>query len=331
MTPAPDSGSWCRPTRCLYCGNPELLAWIDGVADRLRFVPGTWSFTRCSHCGSVHLTPMPAPEHIADLYPTAYSFRSDYVPESRFKLLVARLEDTIFYRTMRRAEMESIRRRTGVSSGAMLDVGCGTGERLRRFAESGFHVRGLEVQRELADDVRRRLGFEVDVGSLDSIPYPDDAFDVVTMFCVLEHLLDVRAALTTIYRILRPGGWIVAEVPLSDSFQSGVLGRRWSQYTDAPRHIAIPSQRGLTTIFTTCGFVDIGIRPSGIMNCAAAFALSLIPRAATMYAYTSRSLASHVARVAGGLVTLLYAPAAAIENYVLGRPAFGLLLARKPR
>ena len=330
MASTPDEASWLRPTRCFYCGDSELRAWIDGVADRLQFVPGTWSFTRCSRCGSGHLTPMPASERIAELYPTAYSFRSDYVAESRFKLLVARLEDAIFYRAMRWREVESLRRRTGVSSGVMLDVGCGTGERLRRFADAGFHVRGLEVQGELADDVRGRFGFDVDVGSLDSIPYPDDAFDLVTMYWVLEHLLDVRAALVTVRRILKPGGWIVAEVPLADSFQSRVLGRRWSQFTDAPRHIAIPSRRGLAALLAACGFVDISVRPAGALNCAGSFALSLIPRAATMHAYTRRGLTAHLARVAGGFVALLYAPTAAIENYVLGRPAFGLLLARKP-
>jgi ubiquinone/menaquinone biosynthesis C-methylase UbiE len=330
MPSVPGAASWFSPPRCLYCGHGELLPWIDGVADRLKFVRGRWSFVRCAHCDSGHLTPMPAPEHIAQLYPAVYSFRSDYAPESRFKLLFARLEEVLFYRAMRRAEVATIGRRTGVSSGTVLDVGCGTGDRLRRFAESGFQVHGLEVQRALAEDVRHRFGFAVDVGSLDSIPYPNDAFDLVTMYWVLEHLLDVRAALTTIYRILRPGGWVVAEVPLSDSFQSALLGRRWSQFGDAPRHIAIPSRRGLTKLVAKCGFVDVSIRPSGIMNCAAGFALSLIPRAATMYAYTSRALTAHVARVAGGLITLLYAPVAGIENYVLGRPAFGLLLARKP-
>lgn len=43
---------------------------------------------------------------------------------------------------------------------------------------------------------------------------PDEAFDAVLCSHVLEHVPDDRRAMAELYRILRPGGWVVVMVPL---------------------------------------------------------------------------------------------------------------------
>ncbi|KAF4648791.1 Hexaprenyldihydroxybenzoate methyltransferase, mitochondrial, partial [Perkinsus olseni] len=47
------------------------------------------------------------------------------------------------------------------------------------------------------------------VGSAYEIPFPDNSFDGVIISDVLEHLLDLRAALSEIHRVLKPGGVLV--------------------------------------------------------------------------------------------------------------------------
>jgi SAM-dependent methyltransferase len=51
----------------------------------------------------------------------------------------------------------------------------------------------------------------VDVASL---PYPDDHFDAILCNHVLEHVPDDRRALRELYRVLRPGGWAILQVPI---------------------------------------------------------------------------------------------------------------------
>jgi 2-polyprenyl-3-methyl-5-hydroxy-6-metoxy-1,4-benzoquinol methylase len=285
---------------------------------------------RCGDCGSAQISPMPSPDKVAELYPPVYSFRPDFDTSSRAKSLIARAEEAAFYRLLHKRETETVKRHTGMAGGSMLDVGCGTGDRLVRFARAGFTVRGLEIQPELVSYVHDTLGFAADAGTLDTVSYDDNSFDIVTIYYVIEHLLDVKAVLKKIYAMLKPGGWIVAEMPLADSCQSRVLRTRWSQYSEAPRHVAIPSREGIQTALSECGFQDFTLLPATMMNCAGAFALSVIPNATSTHAYEKSGLVRHLPRVAGGVLTLLYFPAVALENYALHRPAFGLILARKP-
>jgi SAM-dependent methyltransferase len=47
------------------------------------------------------------------------------------------------------------------------------------------------------------------------INYPDNTFDVVICNHVLEHIIDDRKAMRELYRVLKPGGWAILQVPMS--------------------------------------------------------------------------------------------------------------------
>ena len=324
-----DSSNWFVPEVCIFCGGERLEPWLDGIEDRLGHVPGSWSFLRCGDCGSAQLAPMPKPEIIPGLYPDIYSFRADFKSGGRIKEAIASIEKKVFYRISHKDEVGTIKRSTGLTSGKLLDVGCGTGDRLARFAKAGFDVRGMEVQPELAEYVHDNLGFEVDVGTLDSVAYPPESFDIVISHWVLEHLLDVKTVLEKVYSSLKPSGWFAAEVPLADSLQVSMLGGRWSAFSEAPRHLAVPSHEGLRRAYAASGFDNIKFVPSSILECSGMFSLSVIPRACAMYAYEDSSLLTHAPRLAAGLLTVLHMPVAAVENHLLGRPAGSLVFAQK--
>ena len=48
-----------------------------------------------------------------------------------------------------------------------------------------------------------------------SIQYPDNAFDVIYCSHVLEHVLDDRKGMREIFRVLKPGGWAILQVPVT--------------------------------------------------------------------------------------------------------------------
>lgn len=55
--------------------------------------------------------------------------------------------------------------------------------------------------------------------NITQIPYPDGTFNAVICNHVLEHIIDDRKAMRELYRVLKPGGWAILQVPLSLSLE----------------------------------------------------------------------------------------------------------------
>lgn len=93
----------------------------------------------------------------------------------------------------------------------VLDVGCGQGIDLVRFASAGARATGVDLTPrhvELARAHLEALGLPGTVvrGDATSLPFPDDSFDLVSSNGVLHHVPEIEAALREIRRVLRPGG-----------------------------------------------------------------------------------------------------------------------------
>ena len=101
----------------------------------------------------------------------------------------------------------------------LLDVGCGTGgvtiPAKIQVGENGSAA-GIDPAPEMIAVARRkakRAGIEIDfrVGVIESLPFPDETFDVVTSSLMMHHLpqhLQVKG-LAEIWRTLKPGGRIL--------------------------------------------------------------------------------------------------------------------------
>jgi SAM-dependent methyltransferase len=108
------------------------------------------------------------------------------------------------------AGLVALAARAGVTGGAALDVGCGTGRSMLALREAGFSVRGIDPSREMMRIARDRLGAdaELEVGALPDLPAGPPA-DLVTAFndainyVPTSQLADAIAALA---RRVKPGG-----------------------------------------------------------------------------------------------------------------------------
>lgn len=49
-----------------------------------------------------------------------------------------------------------------------------------------------------------------------AIDFPDSSFDAVLCFHVLEHVADDRMAIREVFRVLKPGGWAILQVPITE-------------------------------------------------------------------------------------------------------------------
>lgn len=92
----------------------------------------------------------------------------------------------------------------------LLDVGCGPGLFLQLAARRGAVVTGIDAAAPFVDLARERVpDADLAVGEMESLPYPDNTFDVVTGFNAFQFAADPANALREAARVGRPGAPIV--------------------------------------------------------------------------------------------------------------------------
>lgn len=97
----------------------------------------------------------------------------------------------------------------------VLDLGAGDGSVAQALAARGCAVTAVERDKEgvAALEARGILVLEADLDALGSSPLPRQAFDVILLLDVIEHLVDPQALLARVPEWLAPGGRILVSVP----------------------------------------------------------------------------------------------------------------------
>lgn len=156
----------------------------------------------------------------------------------------------------------------------VLEVGCGTGLILEHLAKHAQRAVGVDLSPGMLQSAHRR-GLQVAVGSATQLPFADNSFDLVCSFKVLAHVPDIRAALSEIARVTRPGGQMVLEFynpwslrylakriagpqPISDGRTEADVYTRWDSPSALrellPRDVQLEGLRGVR-VFTPAAFV----------------------------------------------------------------------------
>jgi SAM-dependent methyltransferase len=127
----------------------------------------------------------------------------------------------------------------------MLDVGCGPGHLLAALRRQGLErvegqdlfqawfLPGLTVRREPLGELRGQ-------------------YDLVMLHHSFEHMPDPVGTLANLKRLCAPRGTILLRVPVADCLAWRLYGVHWYQI-DAPRHLVIPSARGMALLAARVG------------------------------------------------------------------------------
>ena len=135
----------------------------------------------------------------------------------------------------------------GHPSAAILDCGCGTGHNLAMLRQYGRPI-GVDLAWSGLSFARARGERALARATAVRLPFPDEAFDVVTSFDVIYSLPDAdeSAALKEMFRVLRPGGHLVVNAAAMDLLKGNhsVLANEVRRY----------SRTSLTERLTRAGF-----------------------------------------------------------------------------
>ena len=101
----------------------------------------------------------------------------------------------------------------------ILDVGCGPGELIVNLLRKGYDVWGVDISQGMIHEAIRTIrgnGFpewnQGSVGDIEKLPFSDGFFDVVVASGVIEYQKDDEAALVEMNRLLKKGGFLIANV-----------------------------------------------------------------------------------------------------------------------
>jgi 2-polyprenyl-3-methyl-5-hydroxy-6-metoxy-1,4-benzoquinol methylase len=117
---------------------------------------------------------------------------------------------------------------TARQTNRLLDVGCATGEFMLAAQARGWEAYGVEPGAPAADVAKQTTGCEIHAGTLDTAPYPDGWFDVVTLWDVIEHVQSPTAYMAGVARLIRPGGLLGVTTPNICCLNYWALGPHWS-------------------------------------------------------------------------------------------------------
>lgn len=202
----------------------------------------------CEDCGLLYTTPKPTDEKIGDYYKSEayYSHHENkkgFIPRVYEAVKSVNLKHKIAIATQ------------GKEPGRLLDIGCGVGDFLHFAEQNGWQCTGAEPSEDAASIAKKRIKAEIMLPK-DLEKLPDESFDVITMWHVLEHVSDLQWQVNQLNRLLKKGGRLVIALPNFRSYDAQYYKDKWAAY-DVPRHLNHFSQNSIAKIFNINGLVKI--------------------------------------------------------------------------
>ena len=119
----------------------------------------------------------------------------------------------------------------------ILDVGCGGGINLKRMAQKAKKVYGIDysiesvkLSREVNEDNIKKGKVEVLEGNVQSLPFDDNTFDIVTAFETVYFWQDIKNSFGEVKRVLKPGGIFL--IGMESNGSDNFIMRFWSRFID---------------------------------------------------------------------------------------------------
>ena len=228
-----------QSTQMMRCSHPQNRI-VPRFSTRDYITGESFVIGFCQVC-RLHIThPAPAEEELSRYYPSSY-----YGSGRRFNRIVEWLLNNLYSYRARHIEGKH-------APGKVLDIGCGRGLLLHKLRLRGWEPHGTELSEEAAAYARHRLGLPVTTKELQECHFPDEEFDLVILWHVLEHVHNPRAMLQEVSRILKPGGVLLVAVPNFGSWESKMTGPGWF-HLDVPRHLTHFTPRTLRDALAGAG------------------------------------------------------------------------------
>lgn len=219
-------------------------------------------YLTCNNCGTMYVNPRPSPEVLEWFYSGSenYAYWNRHIFPAAEK---ARRENIFVPRV---DKVLSLCGKYGVPGDSLLEVGAAYGtfcEELK--ARRHFkRIMAVEPTPDLAETCRRKGIETIETPVEKLVTKPDDLFDVIVSFEVIEHLFSPKDFLLHCGRMLKSGGLFIVTCPNVEGFDIAVLGSLCNNVDH--EHLNYFNPSSLALLMDNCGYSVLESQTPGILD-----------------------------------------------------------------
>jgi 2-polyprenyl-3-methyl-5-hydroxy-6-metoxy-1,4-benzoquinol methylase len=210
------------------------------------------AITYCCECSLLYLNPRIRQDMIVESYVSATESTENPIFVRQGESRIATFRRNLSY-LLRKYGLRPSRDKF------VLDIGCAAGAFPKAAHDLGFSAVGVEPNRRAADLARARYGLDIRAGTLEEQDFSGRKFDMITLWDVIEHLVDPVQVAEIARGHLKNDGLLVVNFPNHDSIMRKVMGKRWPMYANV--HLTYFTSDTMTKLLNTTGYDVVEIRP----------------------------------------------------------------------
>jgi 2-polyprenyl-3-methyl-5-hydroxy-6-metoxy-1,4-benzoquinol methylase len=236
---------------CPLCGSSEKNPVLQSKEGHF--------LSRCAQCEFQFYSPRPAPDRIEAYY-----------------------HEEEFYEKVNITAVEIVMDILGhhqLSSGKLLDVGCGVGALVAVAGKKGWDAVGMDPSEKAKELSKKVLDIEIINSYLADSCFDPESFDVVILLAVLEHAFDPLSIMKQVAvlehafdplsimkqvgKILKPGGRVIFSTPNLDNLPYHLMGNKAEYSWFVKEHINHFTIKTHRTLLEKAGFQNPEFLMSG--------------------------------------------------------------------
>ena len=219
-----------------------------------------WHLKICAQCSFVYLQDPPNYEAFVHDFAWEKTYKSESQRRKSDEPVLnawSRFSKFVRHRIFKRNKLLALIRRF-VSSGRILDVGCGSGTQNSHWIEKRYEPWGVEISAVLArragEFFSRHGGQCIQADAVSAMSgMPNDFFDGILMMSYLEHELNPRGVCKAAFGSLKQGCHLIIKVPNHACWNRYARGKKWCGYR-FPDHVNYFTPSSLINLLEETGF-----------------------------------------------------------------------------
>jgi len=250
---------------CLICNSKDKPLKLYPSRDRMYDIKGKFSTEKCPSCGFFTISPKLKKSEVSQYYPSdmyySYIDNGGSIFRKLRKFLIGQfykqsiLSKIIFLFINTIPAIPPLRDR-----GKIIDIGCGSGETLRNLKVYGWDVYGVDIDGKAITYAKKSGLPHVYTGGYEYLSrFPDNYFDVIRAYHVIEHMDKPDEFARLSYKKLKKGGEFIIGTPNGRSIAAKLFKSYWYNL-DTPRHQYIFSPYNLQLLLKNSGFHSADLR-----------------------------------------------------------------------